>query len=138
MSKFDELISNLKRDIQSIPSLDGSSTHQKECIPVSVPIQAADTASIVIPVLEQKHHNKYFSLFVRHGLLSAEFVLFFLIFLSITKPSFLYYKERVVQNGREFWKTHFSFLYLFSYSLLFAGLFHLLIFIQKDLVKKYR
>jgi hypothetical protein len=57
--------------------------------------------------------------------------------LSITKPSFLYYNERVSYGNREFLRTHFSFLYLVSYSVFFTCIFHVLILIHRDLVKRY-
>lgn len=129
MSKFDELINSLKKDIQSLPSVD---VPVRECVEdaVSVP------ASMPVEVVERKE-NKYLKLFMRHGLLSTEFFLFFVVFLSATRPPFLYYNEKVVRNGREFFKTHFSFLYLFSYSFFFTGLFHILILIQRDVSKRY-
>lgn len=140
MSKFDELINNLKRDIQSLPSVDGS---KRECVNVPTSIEEVVMASP--PSIQQEYmmeepstrKSKYVKLFVRHGLLSVEFFLFFFILLSITKPSFLYYSERVYQNGRELLRTHFSFLYLVSYSLFFTCIFHVLIMIHKDLVKRY-
>ena len=129
MSKFDELINSLKKDIQSLPSVD---VPVRECVEDVVSVRA----SVPVEVVEKKE-NKYLKLFMRHGLLSTEFFLFFLVFLSATRPPFLYYNEKVVRNGRELLKTHFSVLYLFSYSLFFTGLFHLLILIHRDVSKRY-
>lgn len=131
MSKFDELINNLKKDIQSLPSVDAPI---RECGAVVV------EESVSVPAMEmmvEKKENKYLKLFMRHGLLSTEFFLFFVIFLSATRPPFLYYNEKVVRNGRELLKTHFSVLYLISYSFFFTCLFHLLILIHRDVSKRY-
>lgn len=142
MTKFDELINNLKRDIQSLPSIDGSTMPKQEptfCAienTVSPSVIHHNNNTIVIGGGECKK-NKYLKIFVRYGLLSVEFFIFFFILLSITKPSFLYYNERVIQNGRELLRTHFSFLYLFSYSIFFTFIFHILILIHQDLVKRY-
>jgi hypothetical protein len=140
MSKFDELINSLKRDIQSLPSVDG-----RECVPVMEDIVVAAAPSVIQAQPERdftisetsSKKTRYVRWFVRHGLLSVEFFFFFFILLTITKPSFLYYNERVVQNGRELLRTHFSFLYLISYSFFFTCIFHVLILIHKDLVKRY-
>lgn len=138
MTKFDELINNLKRDIRSLPSIDGSvmpvsMSKQENC--VSLPNMDNSTTQ-VFPVGECKKTN-YLKFFMRYGFLSVEFFLFFFILLSITKPSFLYYNERVIQNGRELLRTHFSVMYLFCYSLFFTCIFHVLILVQQDLVKRY-
>ena len=133
MSKFDQLIHNLKKDLQSLPSVDGSVA---KCAPIEdVSMYQPPTQSDVIGTVSTKRDYKKW--FVQHGLLSAEFFLFFFIFLAVCKPSFLYYNERVIRNGRELLRTHFSVKYLFGYSILFTGLFHLLIFIHKDLSKRY-
>lgn len=140
MSKFDELINSLKRDIQSLPSVDG-----RECIPVMEDIVVAAAPSAIQAPTDHdftisetsSKKTRYVRWFVRHGLLTSEFFFFFFILLTITKPSFLYYNERVVQNGRELLRTHFSFLYLISYSFFFTCIFHVLILIHKDLVKRY-
>jgi hypothetical protein len=136
MSKFDELINNLKRDIQSLPSVDGS---KRECVAVPEDVVVASPPSVreEFTFEEPSRKSRYVKIFVRHGLLSVEFFLFFFILLSITKPSFLYYNERVAHNGRELLRTHFSFVYLFSYSLFFTCIFHVLILVHKDLVKRY-
>lgn len=142
MSKFDELIHSLKKDIQSLPSVDG----QVECAPVPTVenvMVAAATAdqpsnSIEEPfVVHETRNARWVRWFVRYGLLTVEFFFFFLILLTITKPSFLYYNERVVHNGRELLRTHFSFLYLILYSFFFTGIFHVLILVHQDLVKRY-
>lgn len=154
MSKFDELINSLKKDIQSLPSAEG-----RECVVVDDPVAvAAVKQTIHQPQVSpddiqcadtsfQDHDyeytssssskNKFSRLFVRHFLLSVEFFVFFFILLLITKPPFLYYSERVNIGRREFLRTHFSTFYLFSYSLFFTLISHLLIFIHKDLVKRY-
>lgn len=130
MSKFDELINNLKKDIQSLPSVDAPI---REC---GVVVEDAVSMPTVETVSEKKE-NKYLKLFMRHGLLSTEFFLFFLLFLSATRPPFLYYNEKVVRNGRELLKTHFSVLYLISYSFFFTCLIHLLLLIHRDVSKRY-
>jgi len=144
MSKFDELINSLKKDIQSLPSVDG-----RECAPIMEDIVVAAAAPSAPSIIQtQPQHDftisetssrktRYIRWFVRYGLLSVEFFFFFFILLTITKPSFLYYNERVVQNGRELLRTHFSFLYLVSYSFFFTCIFHVLILVHKDLVKRY-
>lgn len=139
MSKFDELINSLKKDIQSLPSVDG-----RECVPaIEETISVPKAPSLVQPqeftISESSSSRKTRCVrwFVRHGLLTVEFFFFFFILLTITKPSFLYYNERVVQNGRELLRTHFSFMYLISYSLFFTGIFHVLILVHRDLVKRY-
>lgn len=141
MTKFDELINSLKKDIHSLPS-DGG--RPLECVPVE---DAAMAAAMPPPPSEQAlqpyHYDaasrktRYIRWFVRHGLLTVEFFFFFLILLMITKPSFLYYNERVVYNGRELLRTHFSPLYLVSYSLFFTCIFHVLILVHQDLIKRY-
>lgn len=142
MSKFDELINSLKKDIQSLPSVDG-----RECVPVmedvvvvapSLPsIAQAPQQDFTLPEPSSSRKTRYVRWFVRHGLLTVEFFVFFFILLTITKPSFLYYNERVVHNGRELLRTHFSFLYLVSYSFFFTCIFHVLILVHQDLVKRY-
>lgn len=143
MSKFDELINSLKKDIQSLPSVDG-----RECVPVMEDVVVAPSAPSVIqqpqqdftfsePSSSSSRKTRYVRWFVRHGLLTVEFFFFFFILLTITKPSFLYYNERVVHNGRELLRTHFSFLYLVSYSFFFTCIFHVLILVHQDLVKRY-
>lgn len=139
MAKFDELINSLKKDIHSLPSVDGG----MECVPVE------ETEAVVVAVPPPEKHDiqphyetssqktRYVRWFVRHGLLTVEFFFFFLILLIITKPSFLYYNERVVYNGRELMRTHFSSLYLVLYSLFFTCIFHVLILVHQDLVKRY-
>lgn len=144
MGNFDELIQSLKKNIHSLPSEGGSPV---ECVPVE------ETAAVVAAVqppppseqtLQQYRYDAHSSRktrcvrwFVRHGLLTVEFFFFFLILLVITKPSFLYYNERVVYNGRELLRTHFSSLYLVSYSIFFTCIFHVLIIVHQDLVKRY-
>lgn len=141
MSKFDELINSLKKDIQSLPSVDG-----RECVPVMEDVVVAPSVpSIALPAQQEStlaetsssRKTRYVRWFVRHGLLTVEFFVFFFILLTITKPSFLYYNERVVHHGRELLRTHFSFLYLVSYSFFFTCIFHVLILVHKDLVKRY-
>jgi hypothetical protein len=140
MSKFDELINSLKKDIQSLPSVDG-----RECVPVMEDVVAQSVPSIAQPPQQDftvsetssSRKTRYVRWFVRHGLLTVEFFFFFFILLTITKPSFLYYNERVVHNGRELLRTHFSFLYLVSYSFFFTCIFHVLILVHQDLVKRY-
>lgn len=139
MSKFDELINSLKKDIQSLPSADG-----RECVAVMEDINVAPAApSIVQPQLDvhmpesSSRKTRYVRWFVRHGLLTVEFFFFFFILLTVTKPSFLYYNERVYHNGRELLRTHFSFLYLIGYSFFFTCIFHVLILVHQDLVKRY-
>lgn len=140
MAKFDELISSLKKDIHSLPSVDGGGT---ECVPVedtSVVVAAAapPEQQVLQPYYDaSSRKTRYIRWFVRHGLLTVEFFFFFLILLIITKPSFLYYNERVVSNGRELLRTHFSSLYLVSYSFFFTCIFHVLILVHQDLVKRY-
>jgi hypothetical protein len=102
---------------------------------VNIPTMDNGTTQL-LPVGESKKAF-YLKFFMRYGFLSVEFFLFFFILLSITKPSFLYYNQRVIQNGRELLRTHFSVLYLFSYSLFFTCIFHVLILVQQDLVKRY-
>jgi len=142
MSKFDELINSLKKDIQSLPSVDG-----RECVPVMEDVVVAQSAPSIVQSPQQEfvipepssssRKTRYIRWFVRHGLLTVEFFFFFFILLTITKPSFLYYNERVVHNGRELLRTHFSFLYLVSYSFFFTCIFHVLILVHQDLVKRY-
>ena len=141
MSKFDELINSLKKDIQSLPSVDG-----RECVPVmedvvvetpSVPSVVQQQDFVISEPSSSSRKTRYVRWFVRHGLLTVEFFFFFFILLTITKPSFLYYNERVVHNGRELLRTHFSFLYLVSYSFFFTCIFHVLILVHQDLVKRY-
>lgn len=139
MTKFDELIGNLKRDIQSLPSIEGSAVPKQENIAC---INETNYSSSPSPVI-LNHNNgeckktKYMKLFVRYGLLSVEFFIFFFILLIITKPSFLYYNERVIQNGRELIRTHFSFFYLLSYSIFFTCIFHVLILVHREISKRY-
>lgn len=138
MTKFDELIDNLKRDIQSLPSADGG----RECVPMadvpvldrSVVVAAAPPSSGCEPPATK---DRLVRGFVRHGMLTLEFFLFFVVLLSVSRPSFLYRNERVVRNGREMWKTQFSTTYLLSYSAFFTLCIHVLMLIQKDFVKRY-
>lgn len=136
MTKFDELIDNLKRDIQSLPSGDG-----RECLPVpDVPVleRSVVAADPVVPCAPAtKAKDRLVRGFVRHGMLTAEFFLFFVVLLSISRPSFLYRNERVVRNGREMWRTQFSTTYLVSYSVFFTLCVHALMLIQKDVAKRY-
>lgn len=141
MGNFDELIQNLKQNIHSLPSEGGGPV---ECVPVEDAAAVVATAPLPSEQTIQSHHNTTSSRktrcvrwFVRHGLLTVEFFFFFLILLTITKPSFLYYNERVVYNGRELLRTHFSSLYLVSYSMFFTCIFHVLILVHQDLVKRY-
>ena len=151
MSKFDELINSLKKDIRSLPSVDGS---RVECMPVAM--EDVVVESPALPAISSSHHDdigaddapsystssfskkgKFIRWFVRYGLLSVEFFIFFFILLLITKPSFLYYNERMVHQGRELLRTHFSTMYLISYSIFFTCIFHVLILVHRDLVKRY-
>lgn len=136
MTKFDDLIDNLKRDIQSLPSADG-----RECVPMAdVPV--LDRSVVVAPAppsvcAPPAAKDRLVRGFVRHGMLTFEFFLFFVVLLSISRPSFLYRNERVVRNGREMWKTQFSTTHLLSYSAFFTVCIHVLMLIQKDFVKRY-
>lgn len=132
------MIDNLKRGIRSLPSTDG-----RECLlPVvadaSVLERSADsvpTTCVAAPQPTTK--DKFVRGFVRHGMLTAEFFFFFLILLSVSRPSFLYRNERVVRNGREMWRTQFSTTCLVSYSAFFTLCVHALMMIQKDVAKRY-
>lgn len=139
MSKFDELIHSLKKDIQSLPSVGSVAIHADDTQPITSPTVIVATTDANNNTCTDNYTNKYIKIFVRHGMLSAEFFLFFMLLLGVVRPSFLYYREKMyIQNGRrEFIKTHFSILYLVSYSILFTCILHLLIFIQRDFIKRY-
>lgn len=134
MTKFDELIDNLKRDIRSLPSADG-----RECVPVPADVQVvvAPSSSTVPSVCAPTGKDRVVRAFVRHGMLTAEFFLFFVVLLSISRPSFLYRNERVVRNGRDMWRTQFSTTRLLSYSAFFTACVHALMLIQKDVARRY-
>lgn len=140
MSKFDELLHSLKKDIQSLPSVAGDD------IIVKLPTDTSSANKINNNAIicnddspSATPSNKYIKLFLKHGFLSIELSVFFIILLGAIKPSFLYYREKVyIQNGRrEFIKTHFSIFYLISYSIFFTLIVHFLMFLQQNILKRY-
>jgi len=143
MSNFDTLIHNLKKDLQTLPSLEDASklSEIKVCKPVVPEEIAIETTSMSSDEGSHQHHpggmkSKYIYLFMKHGLLSTEFFIFFLILLSIVRPPFIYYNEKIYRNRREFIRTRFSFLYLFVYSGLFTIMIHIMMLLQKHLEKQ--
>jgi len=143
MTDFGQLIKNLRNDLRSIPSTGECA----ESVVVSRPIAASsgdnkkeDTASVVGVVEESNKKGKtfwsnrwvrkYVLLFVRHGMLSTEILVFFLILLSVLKPSFLY-RQVKVKEGNEMVRTRFSVMLLFVYSISFTAMIHVMMHIQK-------
>jgi hypothetical protein len=72
----------------------------------------------------------YLVMFVRHGMLSTEIFIFFLILLSVIRPSFLYRRIKS-KEGNEMVQTRFSLLFLIMYSATFTAIIHVLMYIQK-------
>ena len=148
---FSALIQGLKKDLQSLPSCGTPSIHAPVPPPMDGGGGGEDTGSVasvsssVVRRQERKKHggsgghkdmvNVIF--FVRHGMIPGQFFLFFLILLACLRPSFLYYHETKTENGI---RSHFSFWYLFCYSvffsLLFMGMIHLQKWILESLLRR--
>jgi hypothetical protein len=137
---FSALIQGLKKDLQSLPSCGTPSIHA----PVPPAMDggggedtgsvASDSSSMARRQERKKHggggHKDMVNVifFVRHGMIPGQFFLFFLILLACLRPSFLYYHETNTENRI---RSHFSFWYLFCYSVFFSILFMGMIHLQK-------
>ena len=136
MVDFNKLIQNLKHDLRSIPStgecamMDVASSSPQPHVTV-----ATDPSVVDGVVTEKKKSSKdmrkvYLVMFVRHGMLSTEIFIFFLILLSVIRPSFLYRRIKS-KEGNEMVQTRFSLLFLLIYSVTFTAIIHVLMYIQK-------
>jgi len=134
MVDFNKLIQNLKHDLRSIPStgecamVDVASPSQRHVAPTT-------DGSVVDVVVTEKKKSKdmrkvYLAWFVRHGMLSTELFIFFLILLSVIRPSFLYRRIKS-KEGNEMVQTRFSLLFLIMYSATFTAIIHVLMYMQK-------
>lgn len=132
MSEFNKLIKELKNDLRSIPSVD-----EKQKSP------GEDVASVISSSSKGRATAKSWKnrvstgWFVRHMMLSVEFLFFFIIFLGATRPSFLYVRQRVASTRNEVVQSKFSVIYLLSYSVFFTLVLHGLIWMQGFVVRRY-
>ena len=144
---FSALIQGLKKDLHSLPSCGTPSIHagSMKKMPLLAQVlneEDAEAASIVQSSSSHSPKKKTTKKmvrviqFVRYGMIPCQFFLFFLILLACLRPSFLYYHETNSENRM---RSHFSYWYLFCYSIFFAALFmgmiHLQIWILHSLLR---
>ena len=139
-SEFTKLIQSLKQDIHTVnqPGLCISPSDKPALLaPVnSTSVDKSEIGSVVHSSCETGSvsswtKNKSLQFFVEKGMLSAEFFFFFVIFLSWLRPKCLYKTERKMRGNQQIVVQTFSFLYLFVYAMIFTGLMHLFIYLQK-------
>lgn len=145
--EFTKLIQSLKQDIQTVnqPGLCVSKLDSPGIQATTTTVASAVDKSEVGSVIQSSSfqpssswtQNKSLQLFVEKGMLSAEFFFFFVIFLAVLRPSCLYKTERKVRGNQQIVVHTFSFLYLFVYSMIFTGMMHLFIYIQKRCLRSF-
>lgn len=137
MTDFQHLIQNLRNDLRSIPST-GECAIEPSPKPMMDKKEDPGSGATLVPEEKSKYRSFWFRPWVknyvlmltRHGFLSAEILIFFLILLSVMRPSFLYHQEKV-KEGNEMVRTRFSLVLLLIYSVSFTAMIHIMMYIQK-------
>lgn len=129
---FQKLIRELKNDLKSLPSVDGSREHRAIVIGDEQPEKKKCVELVAV-----WYHHPVAQWGIQNLSLGIEFFLFFIVFLSIIKPPFLYVRQRRTSNRNEVVRSRFSIIYLLFYSMFFTVVIHGLIWIHSFLVQKY-
>lgn len=132
-SDFTKLIHSLKQDIQTVG---GAETVLCETLKSDI----GDKSTVGCAPLCDKEpkwlYHPATRVFVERFMVSTEFFLFFVVLLSILRPSFLYKNVKQTRgNNTVIIVPQFSFLYLVVYSGIFTGCLNLLMFLQKKALR---
>lgn len=129
MSDFNQLIENLKKDLQSLPPSIEECQLSIKTRPESIAAKTATKTFI---------RHEWVVYFIRHWFPSAAIFLFFMILLSIVKPDFLYVSKKQRHSRHEMTATRFSIFNLFFYSAFMTGCIQGIFVLQHFLVQKIK
>lgn len=137
--ELDSLISNLRKNLQTFSDAPVESQPYPKPPSVVVASSICGNQDVISPVIMEKpKHHFYLCWFMNKCLLTSQIYVFFIVMLSILRPSFLYYDEKIAsERRRNMIRTRFSVFYLFIWAALFTMVIHIMIFVQKKVALAY-
>lgn len=133
---FTKLIHSLKQDIQTVGGgIESGICETATLFDKSESGEKSNVGNFIDTRVPKWLYHPTTRIVIKKFMLTSEFFIFFVLFLSVLRPQFLYKNVKQTRGNQSVMVPQFSFLYLFVYSGIFTGVLHLLIFLQKKTLR---